>query len=79
MNGRGEDVRDRIGVIVLEEVTSEGVEIKVSVCTGLEDPDEEGLPVLPSEAEKRSSAVPSVDGEEGFPVPKKQYLSTSSL
>lgn len=56
MNGRGDDVLERIGVTVFDESTSEGVEIRVSVCTGLEEPDDEGLPMLPSETENRSSA-----------------------
>lgn len=61
VNGRGDEVLERMGVTVFDEFTSEGVEIKVSVCIGLEEPDDEGLPMLPSETEKRSSA-PSVDG-----------------
>ena len=75
MNGRGDDVLDKIGVTVLDEVTSEGVEINVSVCTGLDEPDDEGLPMLPSETESRSSSAPSVAdnvlfiGGEGLPVP----------
>lgn len=76
VNGRGDDALDKIGVAVFEDAVSEGVDGNVSVRVGLEDPDDCGLPMLPSEIE--TSSAPSVEvgeidllsiGDEGFPVP----------
>lgn len=55
----GEEDRDRLGVAVLYDDTSDGGD-KVSVCEGLEEPEDSALPMLTSETD-RSSAAPSVD------------------
>ena len=61
----------------MDEFTSEGVDGNVSVCTGLDEAVDCGLPMLPSDTEERSSAAPSVVGADNvlsmggddFPVP----------
>ena len=69
-------MRVKIGVTVSIDITPEDGEDNVSVCTGLEDADDDGLPMLTSDTDSSSSAlsidliaIVSIPGGEGFPAP----------